>query len=85
MAIGVEWQGESYGLLIDEIGEVLKLPAASREDDPVNLDARLAARVGRVCTGLKIGCWWFWTSIAFSTRAVTAMARERHATTECLK
>ena len=35
-------QGESYGLLIDEIGEVLKLPAASREDNPVNLDARLA-------------------------------------------
>ncbi len=28
MAIGVEWRGESYGLLIDEIGEVLTLPAA---------------------------------------------------------
>src|SRR5262249_13196832 len=35
-------KGESYGLLIDAIGEVLKLPAASREDNPVNLDARLA-------------------------------------------
>jgi purine-binding chemotaxis protein CheW len=42
MAIGVEHKGESHGLLIDEIGEVLKLPAASREDNPVNLDARLA-------------------------------------------
>ena len=42
MAVGVEHKGESYGLLIDEIGEVLKLPAASREDNPVNLDARLA-------------------------------------------
>ncbi len=42
MAIGVEYRGESYGLLIDEIGEVLKLPAASREDNPVNLDGRLA-------------------------------------------
>ena len=35
-------RSESYGLLIDEIGEVLKLPAASREDNPVNLDERLA-------------------------------------------
>jgi purine-binding chemotaxis protein CheW len=42
MAIGIESKGESYGLLIDTIGEVLKLPAASREDNPVNLDTRLA-------------------------------------------
>jgi purine-binding chemotaxis protein CheW len=42
MAVGVEHKGESYGLLIDEIGEVLKLPAVSREDNPVNLDQRLA-------------------------------------------
>jgi|SRR5262245_3282352 len=42
MALGVEYKGESHGLLIDEIGEVLKLPAASREDNPVNLDERLA-------------------------------------------
>jgi purine-binding chemotaxis protein CheW len=43
MAIGVEHKGESHGLLIDEIGEVLKLPAASREANPVNLDERLAS------------------------------------------
>ena len=42
MAVGIEHKGESYGLLIDGIGEVLKLPAASREDNPVNLDHRLA-------------------------------------------
>ncbi len=42
MAVGVEYRGESYGLLIDEIGEVLNLTAASRESIPVNLDARLA-------------------------------------------
>ena len=42
MAIGIESKGESYGLLIDSIGEVLKLPAAGREDNPVNLDLRLA-------------------------------------------
>ncbi len=47
MAIGIECKGESYGLLIDAIGEVLKLPAASREDNPVNLDRAARARLGR--------------------------------------
>jgi purine-binding chemotaxis protein CheW len=42
MAIGIECKGESYGLLIDTIGEVLKLSSSSREDNPVNLDPRLA-------------------------------------------
>ena len=42
LAIGVEHNGESYGLLIDQIGEVLKLPAAGREDNPINLDRKLA-------------------------------------------
>jgi purine-binding chemotaxis protein CheW len=42
MAIGVEARGESYGLLIDSIGEVLKLDDSSREPNPINLDPRLA-------------------------------------------
>jgi purine-binding chemotaxis protein CheW len=42
LAVGIERKGESYGLLIDAVGEVLKLPAAGREDNPVNLDPRLA-------------------------------------------
>ncbi|MEX1083128.1 MAG: chemotaxis protein CheW, partial [Xanthobacteraceae bacterium] len=42
MAIGIECRGESYGLLIDDIGEVMKLPESSREVNPINLDARLA-------------------------------------------
>src|SRR3954464_3670003 len=42
MAVGVEHGGESYGLLIDSVGEVLKLDDASREPNPINLDPRLA-------------------------------------------
>jgi purine-binding chemotaxis protein CheW len=42
MAIGIECRGESYGLLIDHIGEVMTLPDNMRENNPVNLDARLA-------------------------------------------
>src|SRR5579859_5984804 len=42
MAVGIESRGESYGLLIDTVGEVLKLSDASREANPVNLDVRLA-------------------------------------------
>ena len=42
MAIGIEWRGESYGLLVDSVGEVLKLDDKRRETNPVNLDPRLA-------------------------------------------
>ncbi len=42
MAVGIEVKGESYGLLIDSVGEVLKLADETREANPVNLDSRLA-------------------------------------------
>lgn len=42
MAVGIEVRGESYGLLIDAVGEVLKLADGTREPNPVNLDPRLA-------------------------------------------
>jgi purine-binding chemotaxis protein CheW len=42
MAIGIEYKGESYGLLIDVIGEVLNLPSSGREGNPVNLEPQLA-------------------------------------------
>lgn len=48
MAIGVESRAESYGLLIDSVGEVLKLDDGAREPNPINLDARLA----RVTAGI---------------------------------
>src|SRR5437588_1359569 len=48
MAVGVDLRGESYGLLIDQIGEVLRLPAEGREENPVNLDPRLAKPAGGV-------------------------------------
>jgi purine-binding chemotaxis protein CheW len=51
MAIEIECKGEFYGLLIDTIGEVLKLAATGRESNPVNLDeglARVAAGVYRL-------------------------------------
>src|SRR5450432_4645263 len=48
MAIGVESRAESYGLLIDSVGEVLKLDDALREPNPINLDPRLA----RVSAGI---------------------------------
>ncbi len=48
MAVGVDMRGESYGLLIDSVGEVLKLDDAGREPPPVNLEPALA----RVCAGI---------------------------------
>jgi len=48
MAMGVDLRGESYGLLIDQIGEVLKLPDDGRETNPVNLDPRMATMASGV-------------------------------------
>src|ERR1700712_3103618 len=48
MAVGVDLRGESYGLLIDQIGEVLRLNDDSREENPVNLDPRMAKLAGGV-------------------------------------
>jgi len=42
MAIGIEAKGESFGLLVDAVGEVLKLSNTEREPNPVNLDRKLA-------------------------------------------
>jgi len=48
MAVGIELKGESYGLLIDTVGEVMKLSEATLEPNPVNLDPRLARVSGGV-------------------------------------
>jgi len=48
MAIGIEFGAESFGLLVDVVGEVLKLPDSEREANPINLDRKLA----RVCAGI---------------------------------
>jgi purine-binding chemotaxis protein CheW len=42
MAIGIESRGESFGLLVDTLGEVLRLSDSNIEANPVNLDRRLA-------------------------------------------
>jgi purine-binding chemotaxis protein CheW len=42
MAIGIESRGESFGLLVDALGEVLRLADADIEANPINLDRKLA-------------------------------------------
>jgi purine-binding chemotaxis protein CheW len=48
MAVGIDMNGESYGLVIDAVGEVLKLQGDTREAMPVNLDEGLAQAVAAV-------------------------------------
>jgi purine-binding chemotaxis protein CheW len=38
MAVGVEYQGEAYGILVDSVGEVLRLSDSEFEPNPVNLN-----------------------------------------------
>lgn len=40
MAIGLEQGGETFALVVDGVGEVLKLGASTHEPVPINLDAR---------------------------------------------
>jgi purine-binding chemotaxis protein CheW len=48
MAIGIETKGESYGLLVDAVGEVMQLHNSACEAKPTNLDPRLS----RVAAGI---------------------------------
>jgi purine-binding chemotaxis protein CheW len=48
LAVGVGCDGESYGLIVDGVGEVLKLGSDTAEPVPVNLDDRLK----RVASGI---------------------------------
>ena len=48
IAIGIEERGELYGLLVDEVGDVLWVASATFEANLVNLDPRLA----QVCAGV---------------------------------
>jgi purine-binding chemotaxis protein CheW len=57
MAIGIEQNGESYGLLVDQVGEVVKLPVSKLDPVPANLDsgwANLAAGVHRLDNRLMV-------------------------------
>jgi purine-binding chemotaxis protein CheW len=38
MAVGLENHGEAYGLLVDEVGEVLKLDPDEMQPNPVHMD-----------------------------------------------
>src|ERR1700712_1126690 len=61
MAIGIELKGESYGLLVDSVGEVMALRNAACEAKPANLDPRLSRgaagiyRLGRQLLGRAAG------------------------------
>jgi purine-binding chemotaxis protein CheW len=57
IAIGIEERGELYGLLVDEVGDVLWVTSATFEANPVNLDprwAQICAGVHRLDVGLMV-------------------------------
>jgi purine-binding chemotaxis protein CheW len=43
MAVGVEWKDEAFGLVIDEIGDVITVDVADRDSSVGKVEARLAA------------------------------------------
>jgi purine-binding chemotaxis protein CheW len=57
LAVGIEKHGELYGIIVDGVGDVLRLERATHEANPVNLDrawASVCAGVHRLEGGLMI-------------------------------
>jgi purine-binding chemotaxis protein CheW len=48
VAVGIEERGDLYGLIVDRMGDVLRLKRSSYEPNPINLDQRWA----KVCAGV---------------------------------
>ena len=48
VAVGIEERGELYGLIVDQVGDVLRLKRSSFGANPVNLDTRWSL----VCAGV---------------------------------
>jgi purine-binding chemotaxis protein CheW len=48
VAVGIEERGELYGLIVDRVGDVLRLKRSSFDANPVNLDRRW----GKICAGV---------------------------------
>ena len=50
IAVGIDYQGEVYGLLVDEVGEVLTLEKSHLTQNPPNLDQRWGAMTDGIFT-----------------------------------
>jgi purine-binding chemotaxis protein CheW len=48
VAVGIEERGELYGLIVDRVGDVLRLERSTYQPNPANLDQRW----GEVCAGV---------------------------------
>ena len=53
MAVGIELKGESYGLLIDAVGEVMKLPTTAPRGQSGQSRPAAGARLRAACIGSK--------------------------------
>ena len=57
VAVGIEERGELYGVIVDRVGDVLRLKRSSYDTNPVNLDrswAKVCAGVHRLDHGLMV-------------------------------
>jgi purine-binding chemotaxis protein CheW len=48
VAVGIEERGELYGVIVDRVGDVLRLKRSDYDANPVNLDQRWS----KVCAGV---------------------------------
>jgi purine-binding chemotaxis protein CheW len=43
MAVGIEARGESYGLIVEGVGEVMRLGSQTRDENPIHMSGPWAA------------------------------------------
>ena len=48
MAVGVDWRGETYGIQIDDIGDVIELPLSQSENFPTHLGQSWTRHASRI-------------------------------------
>jgi purine-binding chemotaxis protein CheW len=48
VAVGIEERGELYGIIVDRVGDVLRLKRSTYDANPVNLDQRWS----KLCSGV---------------------------------
>jgi purine-binding chemotaxis protein CheW len=61
MALGLEQGTELFGVLVDQVGEVMRLKADTLEPSPAHLDPQWRALAERRAPAWKKICWRFWT------------------------
>jgi purine-binding chemotaxis protein CheW len=76
VAVGIEERGELYGLIVDRVGDVLRLER-STTSPILRLSIHAGARSAPACIGWSTNSWWCLTSTRCSISAGSVLLPNR--------